>query len=349
MRNLIQSLESPYHELSVILLSLLLGLIISGIVFFALKRASRFYEIDVVVFSKLRNSLFFVIIIALLGPAIDYLSWHLSWIDRTRYVLLIFSGAWLLIQIVAVGRLALLNQYDLEQEDNLMARKIFTQIRVFERVAIVVIVVVAVGLALMTFESIRQIGISLLTSAGIAGIIVGLAAQKLIGNILAGLQIAITQPIRIDDVVIVENEWGRIEEITLTYVVVNIWDKRRLVVPSTYFIEKPFQNWTRTTAEILGTVFIHTDYRMPVDALRSELTKILENNDLWDGKVNVIQVTDSTKTTMEIRVLVSAKDSPTAWDLRVYVREQLIKFLQEKFPEMLPKTRVEIDDRDKID
>lgn len=343
MSNLLHTLESPYYEFLVILLSLVLGMIISIIAFFALKRTVRIYEIDSAVLAKLKNPLFFFIVIAMLGPAIHYLEWNLLWINRTRYVLLVFSGAWLLIQMVAVGRLALMKQYDVSQEDNLEARKIFTQIRVFERVAIVVIIVVAVGLALMTFEGIRQIGISLLTSAGIAGIIIGLAAQKLIGNILAGLQIAITQPIRIDDVVIVEKEWGRIEEITLTYVVINIWDKRRLVVPSTYFIEKPFQNWTRTSSEILGTVFIHTDYRMPVDELRSELNRILQKTALWDGKVNVIQVTDSTNTTIEIRVLVSAKDSPKAWDLRVHIREELIKFLQKKFPEMLPKTRVNIE------
>ncbi|MEQ9659382.1 mechanosensitive ion channel domain-containing protein, partial [Fulvivirga sp.] len=179
-------------------------------------------------------------------------------------------------------------------------------------------------------------------SAGIAGIIVGLAAQRLISNILAGFQIAITQPIRIDDVVIVENEWGRIEEITLTYVVINIWDKRRLVVPSTYFIEKPFQNWTRTTSELLGTVFIYTDYRMEVDVLRKQLTKILEATPLWDGKVNVIQVTDAKQSNMELRVLVSSKDASSGWDLRVHVREQLIAFLQKKYPEMLPKNRVEL-------
>ncbi|MGD1957649.1 MAG: mechanosensitive ion channel family protein [Fulvivirga sp.] len=341
MKTLID-LEQPYHNVAVFVLSIIAGLVFSVVLYLLLKRVRRVYNIDNQVLRRVKAPLFLVIMVLLLGPAIDYLNLHYSWIDQTRHVFLVFFGAWLLINIVAVGRSALMNQYDLTKEDNLEARKIFTQIRVFERVAVVIIVVVAVGLALMTFDSIRQIGLSLLTSAGIAGIVVGLAAQRLIGNILAGLQIALTQPIRIDDVVIVEGEWGKIEEIKLTYVVVNIWDKRRLVVPATYFIEKPFQNWTRTTSEILGTVFIHADYRMPVDPIREELDKILKGTSLWDGKVNVVQVTGSNKSTMEIRALVSAKDSGSAWDLRVLVREKLIAFMQKEFPEMLPRTRIEI-------
>ena len=192
----------------------------------------------------------------------------------------------------------------------------------------------------MLFEEVRQLGISLFASAGVAGIIIGFAAQKLIATVLAGLQIAITQPIRIDDVVIIENEWGRIEEITLTYVVVKIWDQRRLVVPSTYFFEKPFQNWTRTSAEILGTVFLYTDYHVSFDALRKELTRLLESTPLWDKRVNVLQVTDAKEYGVEIRALVSAKDSPTAWDLRVFIREKMIEFIQKNYPESLPRTRV---------
>ncbi|MEM8567697.1 MAG: mechanosensitive ion channel domain-containing protein [Bacteroidota bacterium] len=342
---ILTDLDQPYHNVVVFMLIIVAGIAFSLVAYLLIKRVRRIYDIDKEVLSKIKVPLFLVIMILLLGPAIDYLNLHYSWIDQIRHVSLIFAGAWLLINVVAVIRSAIMNQYDLTKEDNLEARKIFTQIRVFERVAVVIIVVVAIGLALMTFESIRQIGLSLLTSAGIAGIIVGLAAQRLIGNILAGLQIALTQPIRMDDVVIVEGEWGKIEEIKLTYVVVNIWDKRRLVVPATYFIEKPFQNWTRTTSEILGTVFIHTDYRMPIDPIREELDKILKNTPLWDGKVNVVQVTDSAKATMEIRALVSAKNSGSAWDLRVMVREKLIAFMQKEFPEMLPRTRIEIDDK----
>jgi small-conductance mechanosensitive channel len=192
----------------------------------------------------------------------------------------------------------------------------------------------------MLFESVRSVGVSIFASAGIAGLIIGLAAQKALGSILAGLQIAITQPIRLDDVVIVENEWGWIEEINLTYVVVRIWDKRRLVVPSTYFLDRPFQNWTRTSADILGTVFIYTDYTIPFEPLRQELTRLLESNPNWDGKVNVLQVTDSKENTLEIRALMSSPTSPQAWDLRVYVREKLVEFIQREYPQCLPRTRV---------
>ncbi|MEM9856606.1 MAG: mechanosensitive ion channel domain-containing protein [Bacteroidota bacterium] len=340
MYNQIYNIDSPLLELILVIASLLAALLVGSILFYFLKKVGVNFGIERNAIRKIYHPLLLVIFMMFISGLLIY---ERVWFDQLKHILFVLSGAWLLIQLVAVGRIVLISQYNIETEDNLQARKVFTQVRVFERIAIVLIVILALGLALITFDSIRRIGLSLLTSAGIAGIIIGLAAQKLIGNILAGLQIAITQPIRIDDVVVVENEWGRIEEITLTYVVVNIWDKRRLVVPATYFIEKPFQNWTRSTAEILGTVFIYTDYRMPVEQVRDQLTKILESTTLWDKKVNVVQVTNADKTTVELRALVSAKDSPTAWDLRVLVREKLIAFLQEEYPEMLPKTRIEVE------
>ena len=258
-------------------------------------------------------------------------------------VMVIIFVSWILIQSVHLIKHFVLSKFDIAERDNLQARKIYTQFRVLENIIIFLIVVVSLSLILMSFEAIRKIGVSLIASAGVAGIIIGFAAQRAIGTILAGIQIAISQPIRIDDVVIVENEWGRIEEINLTYVVVAIWDKRRLVLPTTYFIEKPFQNWTRTTAEIMGTVFLYADYTLPVDAVRDELDRILEGNPLWDGKVKVVQVTNATDRTIEIRALVSATDSSTAWDLRVHVREKLLTFLQEKYPQCLPKARVILD------
>lgn len=255
----------------------------------------------------------------------------------------IFSIAWFLILIFKVFKRRMLKKYDVESSNNLKARKVYTQYMILENIIIFIIVILAIGIALMSFDSIRSVGISLLTSAGIAGIIIGLAAQKAIGTLLAGIQIAVTQPIRLDDVVIVEGEWGWIEEINLTYVVVRVWDKRRLVVPTTYFIEKTFQNWTRTSADILGTVYIYADYALSVDDLRKEQTRLLNSTDLWDGKVDVLQVTNTTEKSVELRVLVSAKDSPTAWDLRVFLREKLLKFIQEKYPETLPKSRVTIE------
>lgn len=260
---------------------------------------------------------------------------------------IIFSVTWFLIVAIKIAKLQMLKKYDFSTEDNLKARKVYTQFLVLENIVIFIIVLLALGVALMSFESIRSIGVSVLTSAGIAGIIVGFSAQKAIGTLLAGIQIAITQPIRLDDVVIVEGEWGRIDEITLTYVVVKIWDKRRLVVPSTYFIENPFQNWTRESSDILGTVFIYTDYEVPFDKLREELTRLLESTPLWNGDVNVLQVTDATERTVQIRALMSAKDSPTAWDLRVFVREKLLVFLKENYPDSLPKTRIRIYDTEK--
>ncbi|MGQ8335360.1 mechanosensitive ion channel family protein [Sunxiuqinia sp. A32] len=254
------------------------------------------------------------------------------------------SISWLIINAIRGIKIIVLDKYDLGSKDNLKARKIHTQLLVLERILITIILILAFAITLMAFPGIRKVGMSLLASAGIAGLIIGFAAQKSISLFLAGFQIAITQPIRLDDVVIVEGEWGWIEEITLTYVVVRIWDKRRLIVPVNYFIEKPFQNWTRTSAEILGTVFVYVDYGFPIDKMRTELTNILNRTDKWDGKVNVLQVTNTTDKTMEVRALVSSADSPSAWDLRVFVREELIRFIQEKYPQYLPKSRVLIPD-----
>jgi small-conductance mechanosensitive channel len=193
----------------------------------------------------------------------------------------------------------------------------------------------------MLFEPVRQLGASVLASAGVIGIIVGFAAQRTIANLFAGFQLALTQPIRIDDVVIVENEWGRIEEITLTYVVVRIWDLRRLIVPLSYFIERPFQNWTRAQADLLGTVFLYTDYTIPVDTVREELNRIVGQSKNWDGKVCGLQVTNATERTLELRALASAADSSRAWDLRCEIREKLVFFVQRHYPESLPRQRSE--------
>nr|WP_194973534.1 mechanosensitive ion channel domain-containing protein [Aquiflexum lacus] len=255
-------------------------------------------------------------------------------------ILVTISFTWFLIQLIKTLKTTYLKRYDIEKEDNLVSRKKYTQINILERVVIFVIVLFAVGMVLLSFESIRKVGIGLFASAGVAGIIIGFSAQKAVGTLLAGIQIAITQPFRIEDAVLVENEWGWIEEINLTYVVVRIWDKRRLVLPTTYFLEKPFQNWTRTSADIIGSIFLYTDYTISIQALRDELTRLLNETPLWDKKVNVLQVTDSKETTMELRILVSAKNSPTTWDLRVHIREKLIEFIQKNYPESLPKTRL---------
>src|SRR5690554_986580 len=263
-----------------------------------------------------------------------------SLISHMATVVIIGCITWIIILLLQVLKKHLLSKYDISQADNLKARKIYTQYIILENTIIFIVVVLALGIALMSFSSIRSIGISILTSAGIAGIIIGFAAQKALGTILAGIQIALTQPIRFDDVVIIDGEWGRIEEIKLTYVVVNIWDKRRLVVPSTYFLENVFQNWTRTQSGILGTVFIYTDYTVPLSPLREELKRLLTGSPLWDNDVGIIQVTEASEQTMELRVLVSARNSGEAFDLRAMVREGLIDFLQKEYPDALPKIRI---------
>jgi small-conductance mechanosensitive channel len=264
-------------------------------------------------------------------------------IQNAVSLLLVGSVGYILIQFVnAVARL-ILSRFRIDVADNRRARGVYTQVTVLKKVAIAVISVFAVASMLMVFQPVRQLGTAMLASAGVAGIIVGFAAQKSLATLLAGFQIAMTQPIRIDDVVIVEGEWGRIEEITLTYVVVNIWDLRRLVLPITYFIEKPFQNWTRTTSDIIGSVFLYVDYDVPVDALRAELTRILDASPLWDRKVNVLQVTDATESAVQLRALASSSDAARSWDLRCEVREKLVRFVQQNFPGSLPRLRATIE------
>jgi small-conductance mechanosensitive channel len=293
---------------------------------------------------KLFISLFIILIIIAIGPFLNWIS-DLTGIDFTAVIvqkrnMLIASFSWLIIIVIRLIKHNILKRYDISLEDNLLSRKRHTRVNILEKVIVFVIVLTALGLILLSFDSIREIGIGIFASAGVAGIIIGLSAQKVVGALLAGVQIAITQPFRIDDAVVVEDEWGWIEEINLSYVVVRLWDKRRLILPSTYFLEKPFQNWTRTSADIIGTVFLYTDYTISFEALRTELTRLLQTTELWDKKVNVLQVTDSKETTVEIRILVSAKNSPTAWDLRVFIREKMIEFIQNNYPESLPKTRI---------
>jgi small-conductance mechanosensitive channel len=257
-------------------------------------------------------------------------------------LVLIGTVALVLLELVNAAEAFFLRHYRLDARDNLQARKIYTQVTVLKKVAIVIIGIFTLASMLMVFDSVRQFGTSILASAGIAGIIIGFAAQRSIATLLAGFQIAFTQPIRIDDVVIVENEWGRIEVITLTYVTVRIWDMRRLILPITYFIEQPFQNWTRTSSEILGTVFLYVDYTMPLQPLREELDRILEASKAWDRKVKVLQVTAAKEHTLELRVLASAADASLAWDLRCEIREKLVTFVQQHYPEHLPRMRAEL-------
>ncbi len=270
-------------------------------------------------------------------PHVHYLLTH------SLPLLLITAVAWLIIRTANVLEDLILGRYNIGISNNLTARKIHTQIRFLKRSFVILTMLIAFASMLMTFDKVRQLGTSILASAGILGIVVGLAAQRSISNLLVGLQIAVTQPIRIDDVVIVEGEWGRIEEIKSTYAVVRIWDLRRLIVPLTYFTEKPFQNWTVHSPEILGTVFIYTDYSVPVEAIREKLHAILKESTRWDGRVWGLQVTSATDRAMELRALMSASDASMAWDLRCEVREELITFIQQHYPGSLPRIRAQLE------
>ena len=276
-------------------------------------------------------------------PALDVSEGAKEIVQNAVSLGLIGTIGFILVQFVNAMAQLVLQRFSIDVADNRVARGVYTQVIVLKKIAVGVIAVFAIASMLMVFHPVRQLGTAMIASAGVAGIVIGFAAQKSLSALLAGFQIAITQPIRIDDVVIVEGEWGRIEEITLTYVVVRIWDLRRLVVPITYFIEKPFQNWTRTSADILGTVFLRVDYVVPVDAVRHELTRILEASPNWDQKVNVLQVTDAKEQTLELRALASSSDASKSWDLRCEMREKLVAFIQKNYPDSLPRQRTTLE------
>jgi small-conductance mechanosensitive channel len=261
------------------------------------------------------------------------------WLARLLAMAVIGLIGWAAITALNIASNFYLRRFRLDVDDNLLARKHNTQIRVLVRSADVLLILVTVGTALMTFEPVRQYGISLFASAGVAGIVAGLAARPVLSNLMAGVQLAMTQPIRLYDAVVVENEHGTIEEITSTYVVVKLWDLRRMIVPLTYFIEKPFQNWTRETAALIGNVMLYVDYRARVGVIREKFNEILKQSDKWDGRIATLQVTDIKEGTMELRCLMSARSGVQTFDLRCEVREKLIDFLQKEHPEALPHSR----------
>ena len=262
--------------------------------------------------------------------------------DRVLPLVLVVAVAVLAYRVVGSLFVQLRRHFDTSGADNLQARRATTQIIILERVVGFVVVLIGIATGLMTIPEVRQYGTSLLASAGVAGLVLGFAAQQTIANVLAGIQIAITQPVRIEDAVVIDGEWGWVEEITLTYVVVRLWDKRRQVVPISYLLQKPFQNWTRSNSSIIGSVTLHVDFTLDVAAVRAEQSRLLAGNSLWDGQVDVVQVVDTTERTMVIRSLVSAESSPTAWDLRCSIREALIDWLRRTYPESLPRERLRV-------
>ena len=259
---------------------------------------------------------------------------------------LIISLGWVLIKLLSVAEDVVSYRYT--QGNYLKERRIKTQLQFTKRMFTVVLTVIVLSVLLLTFDEVRKIGSTLLTTAGVAGIIVGFAAQQTIANFLAGLQIAFTQPIKLDDAVIVEGEWGTVEEITLTYVVVKVWDKRRIILPINYFIEKPFQNWTKSSSELVGVIMLYVDYTLPLDALREELDRILTQEPLWDGTSKGVQVVETSERTMHVRVLVSALSAGTTFTLRCNVREKLIDFIRNHYAGSLPQNRISWDHPPKL-
>jgi small-conductance mechanosensitive channel len=331
-------------NLAVVVCALLLGfilkLIITGILHFY--KNHNDYSLFKSIITHLGRPLNFFVPLLMLNfmlPLLDISKTLLTPLDHIINILIIIAFAYLLINTFKIFEDHVYHQYDLTIEDNLKGRKVRTQLIFIRKVVIMIIVVISLSIILLSFNNVRRIGAGLLTGVGIGSIIIGFAAQKSLSNFLAGLQIAFTQPIRIDDVLVVEGEWGRVEDITLTYVVVSIWDQRRLILPITYFIEKPFQNWTRTTSQILGTVFLYVDYTFPVEDLRAELNRLLSTTKLWDKRVGILQVTDAKEHTIELRALVSARNSSNAFDLRCFIRENLLKYISEHMPQSLPQTR----------
>ncbi|MFE1597245.1 mechanosensitive ion channel family protein [Methylobacterium sp. ID0610] len=277
------------------------------------------------------------------------LSWQVRIaVNQILIVALVTLVGWCCVTALNIASVIYLRGYKLDAEDNLLARKHVTQVRLLKRAAATLVVLLTVAVALMTFEPVRQYGVSLLASAGAAGLILGLAMQPVLSNLVAGIQIAVTQPIRIEDAIIVENEWGWVEEITATYVVVRLWDWRRLVLPLTYFIQKPFQNWTREGSSLIGSVMLYVDHAAPVEAMRGKLREIAAASKLWDRNVVNLQVSDARETVIEVRMLVSARNAPQAWDLRCEVREKMIAFLRSEHPEALPRLRSEWTSADRL-
>lgn len=333
----------PLIVLSLIASAIIAAIIVHSITWAILRRlvGKRYALLQMIVARTSAISRFAFIMIAL-SIAVPIAPFSANVADNVNKALLaafiLFVG-WLFILTANILMDRYIGRFKLDSSDNLLARKAVTQVRLLKRAIDSVLVVLTVAFALMSFDSVRQFGVSLFASAGVAGIAAGLAARPVLENLIAGLQIAFTQPIRLDDVLIVNTEYGTVEEITSTYVVLKLWDWRRMVVPLSWFFQNPFQNWTRTSASLIGTVMIYTDYTVPVDRVRAKLNEIVHSSKLWDGQVAGLQVTDAKDNVIELRALVSAANSGTVFDLRCEVREKLVSFLQSEYPHALPTQR----------
>ncbi len=324
--------------------AVVVALLVAAVVSAVVRSVARRHSLALDLLKRARRPMRVSLVLAAVWIAVTVTTDDAPWRAPVEHVLLIafiVSLAVLAGTLVLVAEDAALSRYPVDVPDNNRARRVRTQITVLRRLAIAVLALCALAGVLVTFPGARAAGASLFASAGLLSVIAGLAAQSTLANVFAGLQLAFTDAIRVDDVVVVEGEWGRIEEITMTYVVVHLWDDRRLIMPSTYFTTTPFQNWTRRAADLLGTVELDLDWSVPVDEMRDELTRLLEASDLWDERVGILQVTDATGGHVRVRVLASAVDAPTLFDLRCYVREELVDWLQRTHPQALPRARVE--------
>lgn len=344
----------PATDWSIVLinLGLALGVIVAGLIthacaFIALKRmAARGHNLlEDSITRHCAAPLRIIFPLLVLDIVMPSLKIHVAIDDLIQHVialLLIAAVAWLIICTMLVAEDVLVERFRLDVPDNLRARRVRTQFEVFRRVASVAVFVIALGVSLTTFKWANTLGDTVLASAGIVGLAASITARPTIENLIAGLQIALTEPIRLEDVVIANGEWGQVEEITTTYVVVRAWDLRRVILPISYFIQTPFQNWTRKTADLMAYVYLYLDYTMPIEPLRLEFTRILTSSYLWDKKVNVLQVSEASEHTIQVRALMSTADSTSAWDLRCEVREKLLEFIQKNYPQCLPRNRNEL-------
>ncbi|MBU0696237.1 MAG: mechanosensitive ion channel family protein [Bacteroidetes bacterium] len=354
--DILTQLPDFIFNLIILCASIVLGMILKSIIL----RLTRYYR-KIKEFSFIKSTVlhlgkplnFFLpfIFLNIFIPLLRFPQEYIDVLNKSVELGLIVSFSYILINLINVVQDFVVSTYDLKKKNNLRERKIRTQLQFLKKFLVAFIVVLTIAAILFSFEGMRKIGAGLLTGVGVGGIIIGIAAQKSLSNLLAGFQIAFTQPIRIDDVLIVEGEWGKVEEITLTYVVIHIWDDRRLILPINYFIEKPFQNWTRISSNLLGTVFLYVDYTLPIDKLREEYDRILSAHPLWDKRTKIIQVTDSKERVMEVRALMSARNASDAFDLRCDMREGLISFIQNNYPNSLPKIRADFGKKviDKLD
>ena len=337
-------------ELSILLLlagALLAAIAMHALLIVVLRRLISRGSIASSILKRIGGPTRLVMVLLALVLVLPVAEFNAEFAEATRQIMkvgvMVLLGWSAAIAINATAR-RVAGRHDIGVEDNLTARRIHTQINILRRVSLVGVFLVTLGTSLMIFPAVRSFVVSLFASAGVAGLVLGFAARPILTNLIAGMQIALTQPIRIDDVLIVEGEWGWVEEITTTYVVIRIWDQRRLIVPLSHFIEKPFENWTRESAAILGVVLWHLDYRAPIAEMRKKLEELLYANELWDGKVANLQVVDSGVSTITVRALMSARNSPTAWDLRCEIREQMLEWLRAEYPDALPRVRAMLDE-----